>query len=211
MSFPIENDTVARRSELFVDRNVGLRYVDGAQRAFDQLSELKEGGIAMADVMDVIKSRRSIRRYEDKEIPEEHIQQVLEALQWSPSWANTQCWEVVVVKDADMKEKLQQTLTRTNPASKGIIQAPVVVALCGKTKSSGYYKGEATTKFGDWFMFDLGLAAQSLCLAARNLGLGTGVGDDHEVVVLIPLGYPAKDSPAPKRRDIRDFTHHDRF
>ncbi|MEJ2724874.1 MAG: nitroreductase family protein, partial [Deltaproteobacteria bacterium] len=88
------------------------------------------------------------------------------------------------------------------------------------------YKGEPTTKFGDWFMFDLGLATQSLCLAARNLGLGTvivgsldhnkakevlGVGDDHEVVVLIPVGYPAKDSTAPKRREISEFTHHDRF
>ena len=191
-----------------------------------KLSELREGGIAMADVMDVIKSRRSIRRYEDKEIPEEHIQQVLEAVQWSPSWANTQCWEVVLVKDAGMKEKLQEILSKNNPASKGIIQAPVVVALCGKVKNSGYYKGEARTKFGDWFMFDLGLATQSLCLAAHNLGLGTvivgdldhnkakevlGAGDDHEVVVLIPLGYPAKDSRAPKRREIGEFTHHDRF
>jgi nitroreductase len=180
----------------------------------------------MADLMNVIKGRRSIRRYEDKDIPEEHLQQVLEAIQWSPSWANTQCWEVVLVKDPGMKEKLQETLSKTNPAFKGIIQAPVVLVLCGKLKSSGYYKGEVTTKFGDWFMFDLGLAAQSLCLAAHNLGLGTviagmldhdkakellGLGDDYEVVALIPLGYPAKDSPAPKRRDIDEFTHYDRF
>jgi nitroreductase len=180
----------------------------------------------MTDLMNVIKARRSIRRYEDKAIPEAHLQQLLEAVQWSPSWANTQCWEVVLVKDPGMKEKLQETLLKNNPASKGIIQAPVVLALCGKLKSSGYYKGEPTTKFGDWFMFDLGLATQSLCLAARNLGLGTvivgsldhnkakevlGVGDDHEVVVLIPVGYPAKDSTAPKRREISEFTHHDRF
>jgi nitroreductase len=127
----------------------------------------------MAELMDVIKGRRSIRRYEDKDIPEEHLQQVLEAVQWSPSWANTQCWEVVLVKDPGMKEKLQETISKTNPASKGITQAPVVLALCGKLKSSGYYKGEVSTKFGDWFLFDLGLAAQSLCLAAHNLGLGT--------------------------------------
>jgi nitroreductase len=191
-----------------------------------QLSQVRKGGISMADLIDIIKGRRSIRRYEDKEIPEEDLQQVLEAIQWSPSWANTQCWEVVLVKDAGVKQKLQQTLTKTNPSGKGIIQAPVVLALCGKLKSSGYYKGEVTTKFGDWFMFDLGLATQSLCLAAHNLGLGTvivglfdhnkvkellGIGDGYEVVVLIPMGYPAKDSAAPKRREISEFTHQERF
>ena len=180
----------------------------------------------MADVMDVIKGRRSIRRYEDKEVPEEHLQQVLEAIQWSPSWANLQCWEVILVKNSGVKEKLLEALPKTNPALKGVVQAPVILALCGKLKSSGYYKDKAMSKFGDWFMFDLGIATQSLCLAAHNLGLGTvivgnfdhnkakevlGVGNDHEVVVLIPIGYPAKDSPAPKRRDITEFTHHDRF
>ncbi|MGD2125974.1 MAG: nitroreductase family protein, partial [Desulfobacteraceae bacterium] len=160
------------------------------------------------------------------EIPQEHMDQILESIRWSPSWANTQCWEVVLVKDPAVKEKLQETLPRTNPASKGITQAPVVLALCGKLKSSGYYKGEVTTKLGDWFMFDLGIATQSLCLTAHSLGLGTvivglfdhnrvkeilGLGENFEVVVLIPIGYPAKDAPAPKRREISEFTHYDKF
>jgi nitroreductase len=180
----------------------------------------------MTDLMSIIKGRRSIRRYQEKEVPEEHIRQLLESIQWSPSWANTQCWEVVVVKDPATKEKLKDTLNSTNPSSKGIMQAPVVFALCGKLKSSGYYKGEATTKFGDWFLFDLGIATQSLCLTAFSLGLGTviiglldhdkakkvlGLGDDCEVVTLIPVGYPAKESPAPKRREIGEFTHYDKF
>lgn len=180
----------------------------------------------MADLMEIIKGRRSIRRYEPKEIPEADLQQILESIQWSPSWANTQCWEVVVVKDKDMKQRLNETLPSTNPASKGLPEAPVVLALCGKLLSSGYYKGQVTTKFGDWFMFDLGIATQSLCLTAHRLGLGTvvvglfdhdkakkvlGVGEGCELVALIPVGYPAKDSPAPKRREISEFTHYDTF
>ena len=104
--------------------------------------------------------------------------------------------------------------------------APAVIALCGKLKTSGYYKGEAATKLGDWFMFDLGIATQSLCLTAHSLGLGTvvvgmidhdkankvlGVREGYEVVALIPIGYPAKDSPAPKRREIKEFTHLEKF
>ena len=75
-------------------------------------------------------------------------------------------------------------------------------------------------------MFDLGLFTQTLCLAAHNLGLGTvivglfdhdkaknivKVPDGYELVVLIPLGYPAKISSAPKRREIGEFVHHNTF
>ena len=127
----------------------------------------------MSHLMDVIKGRRSIRRYEERDIPEQDLQQVLESIQWSPSWANTQCWEVVVVKDPAQKERLQGTLNDTNPAKKAVTQAPAVLILCGKTMSAGFYKGQASTKFGDWLMFDLGIAAQSLCLTAHDLGLGT--------------------------------------
>ena len=180
----------------------------------------------MADLMNIIKGRRSIRRYQEKEIPAEDLQHVLESIQWSPSWANTQCWEVIVIKDAGTKEMLKETLGSTNPASKGITQAPIILALCGKLKSSGFYKGQQSTKFQDWFMFDLGLATQSLCLAAHDKGLGTvivgslnhdkakeilGVGEDYELVALIPLGYPAKESSAPKRREISEFTHQEKF
>jgi nitroreductase len=180
----------------------------------------------MAELMSIVKGRRSIRRYQEKQIPGEHVQQLLDSIRWSPSWANTQCWEVVVVKDGSVKEKLKECLHPTNPAQKAMVEAPVVFALCARLKSSGFYKGEVTTKFGDWFMFDLGVAAQSLCLAAHELGLGTVIVGllDHEktkkvlevpegveVVALVPAGYPAKDSPAPRRRETAEFTHHDRF
>jgi len=180
----------------------------------------------MAELMDILKGRRSIRRFQDKPISDKDLQQILEAVQWSPSWANTQCWEVVVVKEPATKEKLKEALTPKNPATAGLTEAPVVLALCGRLQSAGYYKGQATTKLGDWFMFDLGIAAQSLCLTAHSLGLGTvivgsldhdkakavlGVGEGYQVVALIPLGYPAKGSAAPRRREISEFAHNDKF
>jgi nitroreductase len=180
----------------------------------------------MAGFMEVLKGRRSVRNYQDQEVPEGVLQQILEAVQWSPSWANTQCWEVIVVKNRDTKQRLQETLSQGNPATRAMVEAPVVLVLCGKQGSSGSYKGQVTTKFGDWFMFDLGLATQSLCLAAWNLGLGTvvvglfdhnravavlGVPEGYELVAMLPLGYPAKQPAAPKRREISEFTHQERF
>jgi len=180
----------------------------------------------MSDLMSIIKGRRSIRRFENKPIPDSDLQQVLEAVQWSPSWANTQCWEIIVIKEAAVKEKLKESFPSTNPAIVGLTEAPVVIALCGKLQSSGYYKGQVTTKFGDWFLFDLGIACQSLCLTAHTLGLGTvivglfdqdkaaktlGVKEGYELVSLIPMGYPAKAGAAPRRREIAEFTHYEKF
>lgn len=180
----------------------------------------------MAELMQVLKGRRSIRNYQDQAVPEEVLNLILEAVQWSPSWANTQCWEVVVVKDQEIKRRLQETLSQGNPATRAMVEAPAVLVLCGKQGISGFYKGQVTTKLGDWFMFDLGLATQSLCLAAWNLGLGTvvvglfdhnlaaavlGVPEGYELVAMLPLGYPAKQPAAPKRRAISEFTHFDKF
>ena len=180
----------------------------------------------MADLMEIIKERRSIRKYEEKDIPEELANRVLDAVKWTPSWINTQCWEVVVVKDKIIKEGLQATISKGNPAAKSIVAAPVVLAVCGRLGKSGYYKDKVSTKFGDWYMFDLGLATQTICLAACDFGLGTvivglfdhdrakeilNVPAGYELVVLIPMGYPAKIPSAPKRREMNEFTHYDTF
>lgn len=181
----------------------------------------------MPEFMDLVKTRRSIRKYEDRDVPPATLDTVLEAVRWAPSWANTQCWELVVVRDRSIRQQLQSTLPpKGNPAAGAMVQAPVVLALCGRLKRSGYYKEQASTKFGDWFMFDLGIACQTICLAAHALGLGTVVVGlfDHdkakailkvpegcELVAMIPLGFPAKVSSAPHRREIAEFTHQETF
>lgn len=180
----------------------------------------------MGNLMDAIKERRSIRNFREDEIPEEILARVLEAVRWSPSWANTQCWEIVVVKDPGTKRKLQEIVGRRNPAFRAMVEAPVVLAVCGRLRCAGYYGGEVTTQFGDWFMFDLGIATQTLCLAAHDLGLGTVIVGlfDHagameilrvpetcQLVAFVPIGYPSRRSSAPGRRAAGDFTHSETF
>ncbi|MDA8141711.1 MAG: nitroreductase family protein [Desulfobacteraceae bacterium] len=181
----------------------------------------------MSDLMTLIQTRRSIRKYEDRPVPEQALQQILEAVKWAPSWANTQVWEVIVVKELEAKQKLQAALPpKGNPASNAMVQAPVVLVLCAKTGSAGFYSNAATTKFGEWMMYDLGIATQNICLMAHSLGLGTvvvglfdhnkaaeamGVPAGYELVTMIPLGYPAKSGSAPKRREVTEFTHHGKW
>jgi nitroreductase len=181
----------------------------------------------MADIMETILGRRSIRRYQAKDIPDEILTKVLEAARWAPSWSNTQPWEFVVVKDKSIKEKIQETVPSQNPSSLAIVNAPVLLVVCGQLKKSGYYDDRYPTKFGsEWFMYDLGLATENLCLAAHDSGLGTvivglfdhdRVGEainlpaNHEVLVLIPLGYPDQEPKPPKRRERDEFVHYDTF
>ena len=178
------------------------------------------------DVMDGIKGRRSIRRYKPDPVPEEILRALLEAVRWSPSWANTQCWQVIVVRDPKIKSELATTLNKTNPARSSITVAPIVLVLCGRKGISGFYKRQATTVKGDWLMFDTGIAMQNLCLTAHSLGLGTviiglfdhkkaeeilGVPQNSEVVAMTPLGYPAAEGFAPKRKELSEFVFYDKY
>ncbi len=178
------------------------------------------------DVMDGIKGRRSIRKYKGDPVPEGVLRTLLEAVRWAPSWANTQCWEVVIVKDPRMKSELAATLPKTNPAFSSMTEAPLIIVLCGKKGVAGFKKGEAATVKGDWLMFDTGLAMQNLCLTAHSLGLGTviiGLFDHQkvseilevphnvEVVAMTPLGYPAAEGRTPKRKEISEFVFYDKY
>ena len=178
------------------------------------------------DLMDAIKGRRSIRKYKSDPVPESTLQKVMEAVRWAPSWANTQCWEVIVVKDPNMKSELATALPKSNPALSSMTEAPLVIVLCGKKGISGFKKGEAATVKGDWLMFDTGIAMQTLCITAYSLGLGTvvvgsfdhkkaeeilGVPQNVEVVAITPLGYPAAEGSAPKRKEISEFVFSDHY
>ena len=178
------------------------------------------------DMLEAIKTRRSIRKYKPDEIEEEKLQAVLEAARWAPSWANTQCWEFIVVKNPDTKEKLAETLTPRNPATEAVKTAPIVVVACAKLGVSGFKLGAPVTDKGDFFMFDTALAMHNLSLAAHSLGLGTvhvgafdskkaaeilGVPEGVSVVELMPLGYPLEIPGAPPKKEIEDFVYSEKY
>ena len=177
-------------------------------------------------MIEAIKGRRSIRRFTDQDITGEQLAQILEAVRWAPSWGNSQCWEIFVVRDREIKQQLHDALSPRNPAGPAVTAAPVVLVVGAAMKKSGHYKGESLTRFTEWFMYDLGLATQNLCLAAHSLGLGSVIAGafDHdrvkqilavragyEVVTMIPLGYPDHEPSAPKRKEVEEFTHYARF
>ncbi|MHB8767242.1 MAG: nitroreductase family protein, partial [Deferrisomatales bacterium] len=107
------------------------------------------------ELTQAVTARRSVRKYTSDPVPPEVVERLLDAAQWAPSWAHTQCCQVVVVAKPEVKKALQETLPTSNPAYKALVEAPLVVAFCGQTGKAGFYKGEAATRWGDWLMFDV--------------------------------------------------------
>ncbi len=183
------------------------------------------------DIFEAIKTRRSIRKYTDAAVEDGKLLAVLEAVRQSPSWANFQCWRLVVVKDKTVKEKISALSYvesyfapkgyKSNPSMKALAEAPVVIVLCADPARSGSIRGQ------EYYLVDAGLAAENLMLAARGHGLGTvfvGVYDEENlkrllgipaeirIVGLFPLGYPTeqkKDGPA--RKPLQEICFQERW
>ena len=98
------------------------------------------------DVFDAIKTRRSIRKYKPDPVSDEDLQKIIEAAHWAPSWGNTQCWRFIVVRDADIKARVGETLYKVrfedgwldNAAAEAIVQAPVLIAVCAQKDLAGF-------------------------------------------------------------------------
>jgi nitroreductase len=187
------------------------------------------------EVLEAIKTRRSIRRQKPDPIDDETLEKVLEAARWAPSWHNTQCWRFIVVRDSGIKAALAGSLNLMdrdgelvdNPATKAVLQAPVIIVVCAKLGSSGYrHDGTPDTDKGDWFMFDAALAMQNLVLAAHALGLGTvitgafdakkaaeilEVPQGYCVVAMTPLGFPEREGRVTPRKELSEIVFYDKF
>lgn len=165
--------------------------------------------------------RRSIRRFTAQPVSHELIRKIVETASYAPSWKNTQITRYIAV-EGEKKAALAKC-TSLYPGNGAIMeQAPMVIAVTAVTKRSGYERDGSfsTPKGTGWQMYDAGVASEAFCLAAFEQGLGTvimglfdeadaskvlGLPDDRELVALIPIGYPAEDPTAPKRKAVDEL------
>jgi len=167
------------------------------------------------EALDAINKRRSIRKFKTTPVEDKKVEVVLEAARKAPSWANTQCWRFVVVRDVDMRNRLADTGfgvggAHPNVATEAMRVAPVAIVACAELG----------------IMFDTALAMQNMVLAATALGLGTvytgafdsvavekvlGVPEGYKVVSMTPLGYPDEDPKPRPRKELDEIVFQERF
>lgn len=170
-----------------------------------------------------IKERRSIRKFQDKKVPHDVIDEIVEAAAYAPSWKNTQVTRYIVTEDREVMNKIADGCVLGFEYNIDTIRnAPALVIVTMITGRSGMEKdGSATTSKGaDWGVFDTGIAAQTFCLAAHDKGVGSvimGIFDEDSVAKVVPvpegqkvaaliaIGYPDEEPKAPRRKEVSDL------
>lgn len=173
------------------------------------------------DVLECIKTRRSIRKFKAKPVSHEILESLISTASFSPSWKNTQITRYIAIEDTSLIQKIANEFTPDYNANT-IKQVSTLIAVTFIKGRCGYERdGSFTTKKEDrWQMFDVGVSCQSFCLAAHEAGLGTvimgifdedGIKDlldipeDRELAALIALGYPDIAPTTPKRKEVSDL------
>ena len=172
------------------------------------------------DAQTCILTRRSVRKFTDEPVSHELLEKVVALAAYAPSWKNTQISRYLAIEDPEVRNTIAEEYCLPGANNPNIIKgAPLLVAQTFVKDRCGYDRdGSFTTDRKDgWQYYDCGIAAQTFCLAAHDLGLGTvimGVFDrlrlqeylqipqDQELMALIAVGYPAEVGPAPKRKDV---------
>ena len=112
--------------------------------------------------MNAIFQRRSIRKYEDKPVPDKAVRQILRAGMAAPSAGNAQEWEFILCRD---KEKMAKIMEMHEYAF-ALKTAPLAVLVCGNAQRE-VYPGE------DWWVQDCAAATQNMLVEAADLGIGS--------------------------------------
>ena len=158
--------------------------------------------------LDVIRNRRSIRKFQPSEIDEPTIQKIIEMGTWAPSGLNNQPWRFVIVRDKDLKDRLAQQ----TKYSKIIQNAPVCIAVFLDNAAS-YNRVKDIQA--------IGACLQNMLLAIHAMGLGgvwlgeilnrreeveklLGVPEDCELMAVIALGKPAQKPGEGRRKPISE-------
>lgn len=159
------------------------------------------------DLFEAIKNRRSIRRFEDKSVPEDLVKKIIEAGQWAPSACNRQDWKFIIVENKEVKERILKETT-----AHFVGKAPLLIFVVYSNRTDNLeYKDH---------LLSAAMAAQNMQLAAYALGLGAccvnnlpiksrlrkilNIPRSYDPVALLCIGYP-KAVPKPlKRKDDMD-------
>jgi len=175
------------------------------------------------DVMEAIRTRRSVRKYDSRAIPDDVMRRMKDALRLAPSACNLQPWRFVLVTQPETKQELAAAANGQD----FIAQAPVIVIGVGFPDQAYKHMGG----YGNSVDVDVAIALDHLTLAAAAEGLGTcwigafgeeavkkviGASGNVKIIAMTPLGYPAKPGlihavDKGKRKAEDDVFAHEKF
>ena len=170
------------------------------------------------EVLEAIKSVKSVSKFKPDPVPEQKVQTVVNAARLAISADNLQPWKFIVVSDEDRKRKLAGSTTN----SKKLPDAPLMVVACARLD-------EAVAMVGGYmnsYPVDVGMAVAQFTVAATSEGLGTswvfsfneekvknllGIPADARVVGLTSLGFPEAFEPPAGRKHLSEILSYNAY
>ena len=161
------------------------------------------------NIIDIIKSRRSIRKFTSEPVSEELVETILEAGSWAPSGLNNQPWRFAVIRDAG----LRQAISELTHYSKVVMTAQVLIAVFLDTEKSYHREKDIQA---------VGACLQNMLLEAHSLGLGAvwlgeiirsneqikailGLSRELDLMAVVALGHPDEKPKSVKRKALKDL------
>jgi len=175
------------------------------------------------EAVEMIKNRRSIRKYTNEIVPRELMAEIIETTRWAPSWTNSQTPRFTLVNDATVIAKIATEGVKGFVYNAATLENALNVAVLsfveGKAGNASKYEIEIDNP-NRWEYFDAGIACQTFCLAAHAKGVGTcifgiideaviaeaiNLPEDEQVAAIIVYGYPDQEAKPPRRKEVEEL------
>ncbi len=174
------------------------------------------------ETIQCILERRSVRKFKREKLSAGVVAELINAARFAPTWANTRTSRYYLVADDTVRMKIAACCTDHNrKIAEGAPNLLVMTAVAGRSGMEGREVPSYNTHSSkEWTMFDSGIAAQTLCLAAHDMGIGSvimggydiqaisrllDVPEEEFLVAVIAAGYPDEQPAAPRRREVQEI------
>jgi nitroreductase/ketosteroid isomerase-like protein len=193
-----------------------------------------------AYIFNVIKNRRTVRKFKDTPVPREHVLKILDAARFAPTAGNQQPWKFLIIQNREKLDQLKKEALswyleeyqlKRNPTEeqlskargqleqvlKNVLSAPVYVAVLVDSQA----------QYPDYILYDGTLAAGNLMVAARALGYGTGfftsffpdakmkeffnIPEQYKLICFTPIGVPSEWPKIPSKKSLGDVVIFEKF
>lgn len=178
------------------------------------------------NILDLIISRQSDRKYSDRPVEREKLDRVVEAGRMAPSACNAQPWKFIVVTDHELVVKIAEAASaKLIGMNSFVAQAPVILVIV-REKPNMSSKVGATIKNKDYSLIDIGIATENICLQAKAEGIGSciiGWFDERmlrkllliprskRVELIITLGYSLSEQKEKRRKTAEETVSYNKY
>lgn len=171
------------------------------------------------DFLELVKKRKSVRKYKNKSISREKLMKCVESARLAPSACNSQPWKFIIVDESNLIQEISKKAFHTFYSVNSFVQGAKALIVVVSDKVGFQRKVAKFLKGTNYYLIDIGIACEHLILQATELGLGScwiGWFDEKriknildipkrkKVDIVISLGYPKNSHPSFKNRKERN-------